>query len=70
VPLARTLGDLDLPTLADSPSVTVELVPSEAEPGGITELAVPTAAPAIANALHALTGERIRRLPLRVGRGA
>jgi isoquinoline 1-oxidoreductase beta subunit len=67
LPLARTLGDLDLPTLASSPSVTVELVPSESDPGGITELSVPTAAPAIANALHALTGERVRRLPIRIG---
>lgn len=68
-PLAQTLGDLGLPTLADAPTITVELVRSEAEPGGVTELAVPTAAPAIANALHALTGERVRRLPLRVGSG-
>jgi isoquinoline 1-oxidoreductase beta subunit len=67
LPLARTLGDLALPTLASAPSVTVELVTSDAEPGGVTELAVPTAAPAIANALHALTGERVRRLPLRIG---
>jgi isoquinoline 1-oxidoreductase beta subunit len=67
LPLARTLGDLGLPTLASAPSVTVELVTSDAEPGGITELAVPTAAPAIANALHALTGERVRRLPLNIG---
>jgi isoquinoline 1-oxidoreductase beta subunit len=67
LPLARTLGDLGLPTLASAPSVTVELVTSDADPGGVTELAVPTAAPAIANALHALTGERVRRLPLRIG---
>jgi isoquinoline 1-oxidoreductase beta subunit len=66
---ARNLGDLQLPRLADSPTVTVELIESDAEPGGVTELAVPTAAPAIANALHALTGERVRRLPLRVGGG-
>jgi len=69
MPVARTLGDLGLPNLASSPAVTVELVASEAEPGGVTELAVPTAAPAIANALHALTGERVRRLPLRIGSG-
>ena len=68
-PLAQNLGALGLPTLADTPTITVELVTSEAEPGGVTELAVPTAAPAIANALHALTGERVRRLPLRVGSG-
>jgi len=69
MPIARTLGDLDLPTLATAPTVTVELVDSDADPGGVTELAVPTAAPAIANALHALTGERVRRLPLRIGGG-
>jgi isoquinoline 1-oxidoreductase beta subunit len=69
LPLARTLGDLQLPMLANSPQVTVEILPSEDDPGGITELAVPTAAPAIANALHALTGERVRRLPLRIGSG-
>jgi isoquinoline 1-oxidoreductase beta subunit len=67
MPVARTLGDLQLPTLADSPAVTVELIESEEAPGGVTELAVPTAAPAIANALHALTGERVRRLPLAIG---
>jgi isoquinoline 1-oxidoreductase beta subunit len=44
VPLARTLGDLDLPTLANSPSVTVELVPSEAEPGGIPRSLQPVSA--------------------------
>lgn len=66
-PLARNLGDLALPRLGDAPSVTVEIIESDADPGGITELAVPTAAPAIANALHALTGERVRRLPLRIG---
>jgi isoquinoline 1-oxidoreductase subunit beta len=69
LPVARSLGDLGLPTLARSPAITVELIASEEAPGGVTELAVPTAAPAIANALHALTGERVRRLPLRIGSG-
>ncbi len=63
-PSARTLGDYRLPALRDAPDVTVELLESEDEPGGITELAVPTAAPAIANALYSLTGRRIRSLPL------
>jgi isoquinoline 1-oxidoreductase subunit beta len=67
-PAARTFADLRLPRLADSPEVTVELVESDEDPGGVTELAVPTAAPAIANALHSLTGQRLRRLPLQLGR--
>jgi isoquinoline 1-oxidoreductase subunit beta len=66
-PDVRGFGHLRLPLLADSPEVTVEILESEEEPGGVTEIAVPTAAPAIANALHALTGRRLRTLPLRVG---
>jgi isoquinoline 1-oxidoreductase beta subunit len=66
-PSARGFGHLGFPTLARSPDVSVEIVPSEEEPGGVTELAVPVAAPAIANALFALTGRRLRTLPLVVG---
>ena len=61
---ARRLRDLALPRLADTPDITVELIPSEAAPGGASELAVPPVAPAIANALHAATGRRLRTLPL------
>jgi isoquinoline 1-oxidoreductase beta subunit len=66
-PDAYGFGHFGFPTLATSPEVTVELLESEEEPGGATELGVPVAAPAIANALHALTGKRLRSLPLRVG---
>lgn len=61
---ARTIADLDLPTLADVPDITVELIRSEADPGGVSELGVPPVAPAIANALQSATGVRFRRLPL------
>ena len=61
---ARGLGALHLPRLRDTPDITVELIASEAEPGGAGELAVPPVAPALANALHAATGTRIRTLPL------
>ncbi|MEP7006513.1 MAG: molybdopterin cofactor-binding domain-containing protein [Sphingomonas bacterium] len=61
---ARTLGDLDLPRLSDTPDITVELIRSEADPGGVGELGVPAIGPAIANALQASTGYRIRNLPL------
>lgn len=70
LPDTRTVGSLGLPRLADSPEVIVEIVPSEEEPGGVTELAVPTVAPAIANAVFALTGQRLRSLPLVMGSGA
>lgn len=61
---ARKLGQLGLPRLSHCPEIIVELLESDREPGGIGELAVPVVAPAIANALAAATGRRIRRLPL------
>jgi isoquinoline 1-oxidoreductase beta subunit len=67
MPAATDIGALGLPLLADSPEISVEILPSEEEPGGVTELGVPPAAPAIANALASLTGRRVRRLPLALG---
>ena len=45
-------------------AIHVELVKSEARPGGIGEPGVPPIAPAIANAVFAATGKRIRDLPM------
>ncbi|WP_129792309.1 xanthine dehydrogenase family protein molybdopterin-binding subunit [Sphingosinicella sp. CPCC 101087] len=67
IPTARTIGAYRLPILRNSPEVTVELLDSGDEPGGVTELGVPTAAPAVANALFSLTGRRVRTLPLPLG---
>jgi len=61
---ARKLIQLGLPILSHCPEITIELVESDREPGGIGELAVPVVGPAIANALFAGSGQRIRRLPL------
>ena len=57
--------DYPLVGLADCPAIETHIVPSTQPPGGVGETAVPPLAPALANALFALTGERVRRLPLR-----
>jgi len=48
----------------EMPAVEVHLVPSDEAPGGIGEPGLPPIAPAVANALFAATGKRIRRLPI------
>jgi len=49
--------------MSDMPEVEVHLVPSGDEPGGLGEPGVPPIAPAVANAMFALTGKRLRKLP-------
>ena len=46
------------------PQIDVLLIESGEPPTGVGEVSVPTAAPALTNAIVALTGTRIRRLPL------
>ncbi len=50
--------------LPEMPAVDVHLIPSAATPGGVGEPGTPPIAPAVANAVFALTGVRQRRLPL------
>lgn len=56
--------DQPIATLAETPRIEVHLVPSTRAPAGVGEPGVPPFAPALANALFALTGRRLRELPL------
>jgi isoquinoline 1-oxidoreductase beta subunit len=51
----------------EMPAVEVHIVPSGEKPGGIGEPGVPALAPALAGAIFALTGKRVRRLPIDPG---
>jgi isoquinoline 1-oxidoreductase beta subunit len=52
--------------LDEMPQVSVHLIESKAKMGGIGEPATAPVAPAVANAVFALTGQRLRSLPLRL----
>src|SRR5262249_44878348 len=52
--------------MMEMPRVAVHIVPSRAKMGGIGEPATAPVAPAVANAVFALTGKRLRSLPLDV----
>lgn len=62
----------DLPVLRmnESPDIEVELISSFEPPTGVGEIAVPPIAPAVANALFAKTGQRLRDLPLKLSADA
>jgi isoquinoline 1-oxidoreductase beta subunit len=50
------------------PEVEVYIVPSAEPPTGVGEPATPVIAPAVANALAAATGQRLRSLPLKLAK--
>jgi isoquinoline 1-oxidoreductase beta subunit len=57
--------DYPLTRIGEAPrKIHVELIASDGPPGGVGEPGVPPVAPAILNAVFALTGERVRTLPL------
>jgi CO/xanthine dehydrogenase Mo-binding subunit len=57
-------NDYELLRFHECPLIETHLVPSEAPPTGVGEPGVPVVAPAVANAVFAATGRRLRALPL------
>jgi len=58
-------NDYPMLRIDETPVVEAYIVPSDAPPTGVGEPATPPIAPAVANALFALTGVRARQLPFR-----
>ncbi len=58
--------DYPLLRMDEMPKVDVHIVASNEKPTGVGEPGTPVIAPAVANALFAATGQRLRNLPLRL----
>lgn len=61
----RNFDDYPLATLGEMPAeIEVHIIDSQASPAGCGEMGLPTAAPALTNAIYAACGVRLRRLPI------
>lgn len=63
-PRELTFDEYPVLRMSQMPKVEVHVVPSAEKSGGIGEPGTPPIAPAVANAIYAATGKRIRSLPI------
>ncbi len=59
--------DYPLLRLKETPEIHVHIIHSDAPPGGVGEPGTPPVAPALTNAILAITGKPVRELPIRLG---
>jgi len=59
-------ADFGWARMADAPKLEVHLISSSAQVGGMGEVGYPAAQAAVANAVLAATGKRLRKLPARL----
>jgi isoquinoline 1-oxidoreductase beta subunit len=62
----RNFHDYPMLRINEAPAIEVYIMPSTEKPTGVGEPGVPPTAPAVANAIFAATGKRIRKLPIRI----
>ncbi len=63
--LQSNFDDYKMLRMFQVPQIDTVVLPSNESPGGVGELGVPALGPALANAIFAATGEKIRELPLK-----
>jgi isoquinoline 1-oxidoreductase beta subunit len=59
--------DYPMLRMNEMPQVEVHILASSEGPGGVGEPGLPPLAPAVANAVFAATGKRVRKLPFDAG---
>ena len=64
--MQANFNDYQVVRMQDAPVIDVDIIPGTEHPQGVGEPPLPPVAPAIANALFAATGQRVRSLPLRL----
>jgi isoquinoline 1-oxidoreductase beta subunit len=62
----KNFVDFPVVRINDCPVIETDIMPSRLHPQGVGEPGVPPVAPAVANAVFALTGKRLRTLPLKL----
>ncbi len=55
-----------VPRMSETPKIEIHLIADSDKPGGIGEPVTALLAPSVANAVYAVTGKRLRKLPLRL----
>ncbi len=63
-PVQKNFVDYTVLRMVDAPQIVVDILPSHEPSSGAGEIGTPCVAPAVANAIFALTGKRVRTLPL------
>jgi isoquinoline 1-oxidoreductase beta subunit len=65
----RSFPDYPILRMDQVPAIDITFLESDGPLGGLGEVGLPPVAPALANAIYAASGRRVRSLPLRSGLG-